>query len=155
MAKLSSDRLPAYYRHKRSDQARVFIDGRDILPRRYGIAASRERYNATIAEWLANDRKLPPPAVEVLTLHVIARFSERAKKYSELPPQARWAQRNLSLHPNLSRAAQDECGATRHRAARCRTRIASPSGLRTSWSAPRDGVYQSRTSLLRHIRLLR
>jgi hypothetical protein len=44
--KLSADCLPSYGHHKQSGQARVFIDGREILLGTYNAVASREKYNA-------------------------------------------------------------------------------------------------------------
>lgn len=62
MPKLSSDRLPKYCRHKQSGQAVVYIEGRDVLLGAYNTAASREKFNQVIAEWIAADRTLPAPA---------------------------------------------------------------------------------------------
>jgi hypothetical protein len=48
---LSLNRPPAYRRHKRSGQAVVTIDGRDLYLGKHGTAASREAYQRTIGEW--------------------------------------------------------------------------------------------------------
>ena len=81
MPKLSDDRLPRYCRHRQSGQAVVYLDGREVLLGKHNTAASREKYNALIAEWLANGRHLPAPADETTILHVIDRFWEHARTY--------------------------------------------------------------------------
>ncbi|HEY8747121.1 MAG TPA: tyrosine-type recombinase/integrase [Tepidisphaeraceae bacterium] len=85
MPKLSADRVPSYCRHKQSGQATVYLDGRQILLAAHGTAASREKYNRLIAEWMANGRTLPTAPEEVTILHVIARFSDYAAKYYRHP----------------------------------------------------------------------
>jgi hypothetical protein len=51
--------VPEYRRHRASNQAVVTLDGRDFYLRPYGSQASRLEYDRLIAEWLANDRRLP------------------------------------------------------------------------------------------------
>jgi len=51
--------VPIYRKHKVSGQAVVTIDGRDIYLGKHDTPESRERYDRTIAEWLANGRCLP------------------------------------------------------------------------------------------------
>src|SRR5262245_60916298 len=48
-------RIPTYRRHS-SGQARVTLNGKDILLGPYGSGISREAYNRTIAEWLQNGK---------------------------------------------------------------------------------------------------
>ena len=54
--------VPIYRKHKVSGQAVVTIDGRDIYLGKHDTPESRERYDRTIAEWLANGRCLPTSA---------------------------------------------------------------------------------------------
>jgi hypothetical protein len=53
--------LPEARLHKPSGQARVRIDGREIYLGKYGSAEAKERYDRVVAEWLANQRRLPAP----------------------------------------------------------------------------------------------
>jgi integrase len=63
-----SPRVPGYRRHS-SGQARVTIDGKDILLGPHGSEESKEAYRRTIAEWAA--RKVPfTPREEPLPLSV-------------------------------------------------------------------------------------
>ena len=52
--------LPGYLKHKTTGQAFCVIHGRFIYLGKYGSKASRLRYEEVIAEYLANDKKLPP-----------------------------------------------------------------------------------------------
>ncbi len=52
-------RTPSYRLHKPTGQAAVTLNGRAHYLGRHGSPASRERYDALIAEWLAGGRKLP------------------------------------------------------------------------------------------------
>ncbi len=52
-------RTPSYRLHKPTGQACVTLNDRTYYVGRYGSPASRERYDALIAEWLAGGRKLP------------------------------------------------------------------------------------------------
>ena len=54
-----STRTPSYRLHKPTGQAAVTLNGRVHYLGRHGSAASRERYDALIAEWLAGGRQLP------------------------------------------------------------------------------------------------
>jgi integrase len=64
MPKLAN-RLPQVRLHKPSGQARVRIDGREIYLGKFGSAEAKERYDQVVAEWLANQRRLPArPAAE-------------------------------------------------------------------------------------------
>jgi len=85
MPKLSAHRVPAYCRHKRSGLAVVYIDGREIPLGTYNTAASREKYNGVIAEWLANGRRLPTAQEETTVLHVIDAFRKYAEAYYRHP----------------------------------------------------------------------
>jgi hypothetical protein len=60
MPKLPPDRIPGYLHHA-SGQARVRLNGKDVLLGRYDSPESREKYNRVTPEWLANGRQLPAP----------------------------------------------------------------------------------------------
>jgi integrase len=51
-------RTPAYCLHRATGRAVVRIDGRDYYLGAHGSPESRRRYDALIAEWLANGRRL-------------------------------------------------------------------------------------------------
>jgi len=51
--------LPKYRRHKASAQAMVTLDGRDFYLGPLESKAGIVEYDRLIAEWLANNRRLP------------------------------------------------------------------------------------------------
>src|SRR5262245_40581258 len=55
--------VPQLREHKPSGQARVRIDGREIYLGKFGSAEAKEKYDKLVAEWLANQRRLPAQAV--------------------------------------------------------------------------------------------
>jgi integrase len=61
---------PSYHRHKASGQAVVRIDGVDHYLGKHGTPESRAEYDRLIAEWLANGRRLTPPAIATAGLTV-------------------------------------------------------------------------------------
>jgi integrase len=86
MPRLAS--IPSYRHHRQSGQAVVTLpDGlghrRDVLLGKYGTAASRAEYARVIAEWEANNRRLPAPAVITdLTINEVAvRYLQWAKEH--------------------------------------------------------------------------
>jgi integrase len=86
MPKLSSTAVPSYRLHKQSGQAIVTLCGKDHLLGLFGSAASREKYDRLIAEWIAGGRQSirrdaePAPICEV-----IAAYWEYADKYYRHP----------------------------------------------------------------------
>jgi hypothetical protein len=50
-------RVPSYRLYQQSGQARVTLNGRDILLGKYGTAASKAEYNRVIGEWIAAGRQ--------------------------------------------------------------------------------------------------
>jgi integrase len=56
-------RLPQIRLHKPSGQARVRIDGREIYLGKLGSTEAKDRYDRVVAEWLANQRRLPVQTV--------------------------------------------------------------------------------------------
>lgn len=53
-------KLPSYRLHKRSGQAVVTLNGRDIYLGRHGTAESKTEYDRLIAEWLTQQRSATP-----------------------------------------------------------------------------------------------
>ena len=88
MPKLSADRLPKYCHHKSSDQACVYLSGQQILLGPYGSAASRQKYNRLLAEWLASDRQFAPVDHRLTIIELIDRFWIYAKSYYRNPDGA-------------------------------------------------------------------
>lgn len=56
----STKSVPRYRKHKASGHAVVTLNGRDYYLGPHGSVASRVEYDRLIAEWLANNRQLPP-----------------------------------------------------------------------------------------------
>jgi hypothetical protein len=75
--------LPGYLKHKPSGQAYCLINGRHIYLGKYGSKASRLQYEEVIAEYLANDKKLPPTRsrTEITCLEFAVAYLEHAKEY--------------------------------------------------------------------------
>jgi hypothetical protein len=75
--------LPEYRKHAQRSIAVVTIDGVDVDPGRYGSAASRNRYDRLVTEWVANGRALPSAlASKTLTVKkLVAAFRGFAKQY--------------------------------------------------------------------------
>ena len=81
-------KLPSYRLHKASGQAVVTLTGVDFYLGRHGTKASRQKYEALIAEWLANDRRPPdkgdgPPLLSVI--EVAAAYWRFCKGYYRKP----------------------------------------------------------------------
>ena len=58
---MSAKKVPSRRHHKPSGLAVVTLNGRDIYLGRHDDPESVERYNRVVAEWMANNRRLPPP----------------------------------------------------------------------------------------------
>lgn len=56
------DRIPSYRLHKASGQAVVVLGGRSFYLGKFGTPGSRSEYRRVLAEWLAADRRPPPPS---------------------------------------------------------------------------------------------
>ena len=55
----STPRVPSYRFHKASRQAVVTLAGKDIYLGPHGTPDSHQKYDAVIAEWLANHKQKP------------------------------------------------------------------------------------------------
>ena len=58
--------VPKYRLHKPTGLAVVRLSGRDLYLGPYGSPESEARYESVVAEWLKNDRKLPPRSARVV-----------------------------------------------------------------------------------------
>lgn len=85
MPKLKDNQVPSYRLHRQSGQAIVTLNGRDILLGKHGSESSRGEYQRRVAEWVANGRALPAPAVGLTVFELIARFWTHAKTYYTEP----------------------------------------------------------------------
>jgi integrase len=80
MPKLTSS-VPKYGHHKPSGKAVVRIGGKTIYLGTYGTQKSRDRYDAAVAEWLANQRKAPSAPMETTVAELILAHMKWAKVY--------------------------------------------------------------------------
>ena len=80
MPKLISS-IPKYGRHKASGKAVVYIGGKAVYLGTYDTKASRARYDAVVAEWLANQRRASVEPAEVTVGELILAHFKWAKGY--------------------------------------------------------------------------
>ncbi len=82
MPRLKSGEVPKYRKHRASGQAVVKLKGRAFYLGPHGTNVSLRQYDRLIAEWLANDRQLPPDERdEELTVGEVAlAYLQHAKK---------------------------------------------------------------------------
>ncbi|MDP1561172.1 MAG: site-specific integrase [Pirellulaceae bacterium] len=80
MPKLTTG-VPKYSRHKRSGKAVVYLNGAEVYLGTYGTKSSRDRYDAAIAEWLANQRKSSGPPKQTTVAELILAHMKWAKGY--------------------------------------------------------------------------
>ena len=67
MPKLGNS-LPKYRHHKASGQAIVTLSGKDYYLGPHGTQVSKAQYDRVIAEWLANDRRLPTDNESIVSM---------------------------------------------------------------------------------------
>lgn len=77
----SPERVPSYQRHKRTGQAVVTVNGRDIYLGKYRSAASRETYRRTIAEYVQHGGKLHSARHAATVAEVIVAYVVFASGY--------------------------------------------------------------------------
>jgi len=105
----SRKRVPSYREHKQSGQAIVTLpDGqggrRDILLGQHGSEQSRREYARLIAEWEANDRRLPSVALNrgMLVNELILSYWRTVEEYYRQPdgtPTSEVGNIRLALRP--------------------------------------------------------
>lgn len=73
---------PSYRHHKATGRGVVTLSGKDFYLGKYGAPDSRQAYDRTIAEWLANGRHMTPKAGErsVYVTEVLAGFLQHAER---------------------------------------------------------------------------
>jgi integrase len=77
----SASRLPSYRRHKPSGQAVVTLNGRDFYLGRYGTRQSRGEYDRLIGEWLAAERCLRRPGIDLTVAELAVHYWRFAGSY--------------------------------------------------------------------------
>jgi len=80
-----TSKLPKYSKHRATGQAVVTIGGRDIYLGKHNTTASRAVYNRLVAEYLANDRRLPTVMAGLTIAEVVDRFWSHCQKYYRHP----------------------------------------------------------------------
>ena len=75
--------IPGYRLHKATGQAFIELEGRRFYLGKYGSKASRAEYERHLAEYLANDRKLPPTKAKtgISCKELAVHFLKWAEKY--------------------------------------------------------------------------
>ena len=101
---MSKDALPTYRLHKSSGQAIVTLNGQTLYLGKHGTPESRQAYDRTIAEWLANGRELPEirRRKDYTVAEVLLAFRKHAEKYYRRPdgtPTSEVANFALALRP--------------------------------------------------------
>jgi integrase len=76
-------KTPTLRRHRRSGHAYARLGGHQVWFGPYEDPATHERFARTLAEWLANGRRLPPtePKEALRVADVVAAYLEHAKRY--------------------------------------------------------------------------
>ena len=96
-------KLPSYRIHTPSGHAVTTINGRDFYLGKHNTKASLDKYDALIAEYLANGRKLPPVRShdEITVEALVVRFLEWAEGYyvKNGKTTESFGRANLSLQP--------------------------------------------------------
>lgn len=85
MPKLSANSVPSYRRHQQSGQAIVSLNGKDFLLGAHGTAASKAEYRRRIAEWVANDRRIPQLGTNLSIAELIVAYKKHAEAYYRKP----------------------------------------------------------------------
>ncbi len=80
-----SQRLPKFRIHKFTQQAYVELSGRRFYLGLHHTPEARQRYNALVADWLANGRQLRVAPQAVTVKELIARYWLFAEKYYRDP----------------------------------------------------------------------
>jgi len=97
-------RIPTYRHHKASGQAVVTLNGKDHYLGQFSTPASREKYARLLAQWEANNRRLPTEChgPELTISILIDAFWQHAKSYYRKPdgtPSSELATFKAALRP--------------------------------------------------------
>jgi hypothetical protein len=77
----SPERAPRYRLHKRTGQAVVTIDGKDIYLGKHRSSASREAYRRKVAERMQNGGRLPAAQHAASVAELVVAYTEVATGY--------------------------------------------------------------------------
>ncbi len=72
-------RTPKFRLHKPTRQGFVELDGRRIYLGRFDLPETKQRYHRTLAEWIANGRRMPVAPEETTVIELYDAFMEHAK----------------------------------------------------------------------------
>ncbi len=81
MKSKSTARIPSLRLHKPTGQAYVRLNGQMMYLGRHDKPESRSRYNQLVAEWLANDRRVPVSREEITVTELCAAYLRHAESY--------------------------------------------------------------------------
>lgn len=74
--------IPRYRRHRPSGQTVVTLNGRDFYLGQHGTQVGKTTYDKLIAEWTANNRRLPSEKDGgILMVELVADFMDHAEQY--------------------------------------------------------------------------
>ena len=79
--KQKSSRTPTFRPHKGSNQGYVELNGRRFYLGRFDNPATKQRYHAVIAEWIAGGKQMPVSPTEITLTEVCAAFWKHAQDY--------------------------------------------------------------------------
>jgi hypothetical protein len=82
-----SARPPSYRLHRPSGQAVVTLNGRDVYLGVHNTKASKAAYDRTIAEWLANGRRLGSSHDATVSELIVAYLAHVDARYSSNEPR--------------------------------------------------------------------
>ena len=78
-------KVPSFRHHKASSQGFVELNGRRIYLGRYDLPETRQRYDRTIAEWLAGGRSQHVSSQEISVTELVGRYWRFAQDYYRKP----------------------------------------------------------------------
>lgn len=112
MTAMKHRHVPSLRHHKASGQGFVELNGRRIYLGRFDVPGTRQRYHRTIAEWIANGKRLPVDAREITITELIAQFWRHVEGYYRKPDGTR-TQEALCFRSvlRLLRGLYGECSA--------------------------------------------
>lgn len=79
MTALNTFRTPKFRLHKPTRQGFVELDGHRHYLGRFNDPKTKQRYHRTIAEWLANNRRMPVAPEEITVVELVDAFMDHAK----------------------------------------------------------------------------
>ena len=78
-------KVPSFRHHKASSQGFVELNGRRIYLGRYDLPETRQRYDRTIAEWLAGGRSQHVSSQEISVTELVGRYWRFSQGYYRKP----------------------------------------------------------------------